>query len=224
MIGIYFIKNILTNQYYIGQSSNLQKRLRDHRNNLVNNKHHNKHLQSSWNKYGEKNFIFKIIEECDIDNLNDLEVFYIKKFDSFHNGFNKTAGGDFIPQEFFDNSGKNNSFYGRKHTKESKQKMREAKIGKKLSQEHKNKISKKLKGRRHSLDRIVNETAPQNTTGYFRVSTSKAPSTKQGFTYNYSYTDNRGKRHYLHSVDIKKLEKKVKLKKLPWFKLEDYKK
>lgn len=224
MIGIYFIKNIATNQYYIGQTSNLKKRLRDHRNNLIKNKHHNKHLQSSWNKYGEENFIFKIIKICEFEELNDLEVFYIQKFDAFNNGFNKTLGGDFVPNELINNSGENNSFYGKRHTEESKRKMREAKLGTKLSEEHKNKISKTLTGKRHSLDRMVKECSSQSTTGYFRVSISKAPSTKQGFTYNYSYRDENGKRQYLHSVDIKKLEDKVRLKNLPWFKLEDYKK
>ena len=50
--GIYFIKNIVNNQVYIGSSSNIYQRYLCHRGRLLNNKHHNKHLQYSINKYG----------------------------------------------------------------------------------------------------------------------------------------------------------------------------
>ena len=61
----------------------------------------------------------------------------------------------------------------------------------------------------------------KNTTGYFRVHKSKNPECRQGFRYCYRYYDDNGKRHSIQSVDIKKLEKKVKAKGLEWFKLGD---
>ena len=213
MIGIYYIKNNITNQYYVGQSCNLKKRLRDHKNNLRNNVHHNKHLQSSWNKYGENFFDFFIICFCDKKMLNPLEEYYISFFNSFNEGFNKTSGGDNIPIELsISKTGKNNPFYGKKHSKESKKKMSKAKKGKKLKKDHCMKIKESLTGKRHSLDRQINESLGQNTTGYFRVSKHIAHSTKTGYSYRYSYYDDDGKRIMINSTNLKKLEEKVKSK------------
>ena len=65
--GIYKITNITNGKYYIGSSKCLQGlgkgRWQRHRSLLNNNKHFNQHLQNSWNKYGESNFQFSIIEE-----------------------------------------------------------------------------------------------------------------------------------------------------------------
>ena len=42
---------------------------------------------------------------------------------------------------------------------------------------------------------------------------------KQGFVWRYQYVDNKGKRITISSVDLNKLEKKVKSKGLLWLKL-----
>lgn len=60
--GIYVIRNLINNNIYIGSSVNIKKRFCQHRNSLRKNKHHNKYLQRSWNKYGEENFEFVVIE------------------------------------------------------------------------------------------------------------------------------------------------------------------
>lgn len=54
-----------------------------------------------------------------------------------------------------------------------------------------------------------------NTSGYLNVSKTKSISCKQGFTWKYSYTENN-KLKQISSVDIKKLEEKVKAKGLKW--------
>jgi len=47
------------------------------------------------NKYGTDNFYYEILEEnIPYEKLDEKEVFYIEKFDSFHNGYNSTPGGD----------------------------------------------------------------------------------------------------------------------------------
>ena len=56
--GIYIIKNILNNKKYVGSSTNIGKRWRDHKWYLKENKHHNSHLQASYNKYGLDSFEF----------------------------------------------------------------------------------------------------------------------------------------------------------------------
>ena len=57
--------------------------------------HGNIHLQHAWNKYGEDNFEFSIIEECDIELLDEREIFWIDKLKSYYklNGYNITLGG-----------------------------------------------------------------------------------------------------------------------------------
>lgn len=96
MIGIYKIENNTNGKIYIGQSVNIQRRWCCHKSELNCNTHPNKHLQSSWNKYGEKSFTFSIITECEISELDKLEMCYIKKYKTYdeHYGYNLTIGGD----------------------------------------------------------------------------------------------------------------------------------
>ena len=91
--GIYYIQNIKTNQIYIGQSIHLTERLKDHFNKLRKNKHHNKHLQNSFNKYGEENFVYGIMEYCKPDKLDEMEIAYMNLFNTQKTGFNILDGG-----------------------------------------------------------------------------------------------------------------------------------
>ena len=101
--GIYSITNVVTGDMYIGQTiQDFEKRWKSHISAL--NRGDNEYLQRSWNKYGEDAFKFKAIHYCDeLDILNDLEKYYIKKYDTYNNGFNMTEGGDYflneIPEE-----------------------------------------------------------------------------------------------------------------------------
>ena len=61
--GIYQIKNLINNKIYIGSTINLKQRFNDHKKLLRHNKHPNNHLQSSWIKHGESNFVFELIEQ-----------------------------------------------------------------------------------------------------------------------------------------------------------------
>jgi hypothetical protein len=63
--GIYKITNLITKDFYIGQSTNLESRKRSHWYKLSCNKHCNILLQSSWNKYGKENFRFEILLYCE---------------------------------------------------------------------------------------------------------------------------------------------------------------
>ncbi len=75
--GIYKIINLINNKFYIGSSKNLRVRLWKHRALLRHNKHYNPHLQNSWNKYGEDNFDYCIVETCDEEHQYEKEQFYI---------------------------------------------------------------------------------------------------------------------------------------------------
>ena len=44
-------------------------------------------------KYGKDNFYIELLEETTLDKLNEREIYYIEKFDSYKNGYNSTNGG-----------------------------------------------------------------------------------------------------------------------------------
>lgn len=75
--GIYCIVNTINQKKYIGSSKNLYTRLQSHRSYLRANNHANKKLQNSWNKHGENNFQYFIIECCSENILLVREQYYI---------------------------------------------------------------------------------------------------------------------------------------------------
>lgn len=89
--GVYKIENIKNGKVYIGSSTtNIFRRWSEHKKLLNGNKHHSKHLQSSYNIYGSKNFKFEILENMNMNNkkeILDMEFKYIEKFKSFDNEF-----------------------------------------------------------------------------------------------------------------------------------------
>ena len=95
MIGIYKIENKINGKFYIGQSIDIKTRWYNHRKDLNGNRHYNEHLQNAWNKYGENQFIFSIIEECTVDNLDEREIYWIDYYNAMDGayGYNMTLGG-----------------------------------------------------------------------------------------------------------------------------------
>jgi len=95
MIGIYKITNTSNGKIYIGQSIDLSHRKSCHEYDLKNNRHKNAHLQRAYNKE-PNSFTFEVVCYCKEEELNDLEIFYIKKYDSTNpeNGYNLEKGGN----------------------------------------------------------------------------------------------------------------------------------
>ncbi len=60
--GIYKITNIQNGRFYIGSAKRFKERWSNHYSSLRRNRHHNKFLQNDFNKYGEKTFLFEIVE------------------------------------------------------------------------------------------------------------------------------------------------------------------
>ena len=77
---IYKITNIVNNKCYIGQAKNYEKRFKQHISALRKNKHENRFLQFSWNKYGEENFKFEVLDY--LEDYNNQEKHYIELFNS----------------------------------------------------------------------------------------------------------------------------------------------
>ena len=95
--GIYEIKNTINNKVYIGLSSNIRNRFNYHRYALRNSVHTNRFLQGDWDIYGEKNFMFNIIEQCSEDYLSEKEVKFIAMYRATDRkyGYNILQGGGF---------------------------------------------------------------------------------------------------------------------------------
>lgn len=96
MIGIYKIENKVNGKVYIGQSVDIDRRQREHMRALNKSVHTNSYLQNAWNKYGAEQFAFEVLEECDLNSLDDREMYWINTYDSFNRnmGYNRTLGGD----------------------------------------------------------------------------------------------------------------------------------
>lgn len=166
MVGIYKITSP-SGRIYVGQSVDIKKRW-NHYFSL--NCKGQTILYNSLLKYGIKNHIFEIIEECDIESLNDKERYYQEFYDVIGKfGMNcilketsdklgeissktrlkmsESAKKKIITKEHRDKlsenkSGENNGMFGKTHSDKTKEKMRLLKINKKLSKEH---IQNKIK-------------------------------------------------------------------------------
>lgn len=91
--GIYKITNLINSKFYIGSSKNCRCRKNQHFSDLKLNKHCNRYLQRSYNKYGKENFKFEILENCEIDQLLILEQKYIDELKPQYN-LGSVVGGD----------------------------------------------------------------------------------------------------------------------------------
>ena len=83
--GIYCIENVVNHKTYIGSSKNIYQRLLKHFALLRHNRHQNPHLQNAWNKYGEGNFRWFILEYCGNNKLTEREQYCIDLFGAEYN-------------------------------------------------------------------------------------------------------------------------------------------
>lgn len=95
---IYCFTNNINGKKYIGQSINRDTRYRGHKSAYKNpnNPDYNALIHKAFRKYGFENFTYEILVDNidDIELLNQLEIYYIKKFNSqIPNGYNIKSGG-----------------------------------------------------------------------------------------------------------------------------------
>lgn len=105
--GIYKITNTVNNKYYIGSTSNFNRRIRDHFKWLKSGKHPNKYLQASFNKYGHKSFIYSLVEIVeDRKLLYTIEQKYLDSIEDWDKVYNQSkiansGGGDTTGKEVY---------------------------------------------------------------------------------------------------------------------------
>lgn len=88
MAYIYKITNLLNNQIYIGLTTRtVDARWKEHC------RHNSQLIDKAIEELGKENFSIETIEECDEDNLDAREQYWISYYDSFNNGYNNTLGG-----------------------------------------------------------------------------------------------------------------------------------
>lgn len=138
MQAIYKIINKINGKIYIGSTNDIRKRWNNHRCNLRNNRHENSYLQQAWNKYGEDAFEFTIVEEVNNDNRIEREIHYLNETKCYE----RNIGYNFDKNPT-DKSGDKNPFYGKTHSDEMKQKMREIALNR--PQQQKDKLLQSIK-------------------------------------------------------------------------------
>ena len=140
MMGIYRIRNSVNGDFYVGSSVDIRKRFNTHKKLLRKGSHHSLILQRAWLKYGENIFVFEIVQAVEAaEQLIEAEQKLLDANPKYN--VRKTAG----------------SFYGMRHSPETRKKMSIRAMGNKnangpKSSEHKMKIGAAHRGMKHSAE------------------------------------------------------------------------
>ena len=93
LCGIYKITNLITEECYIGQSVNIQQRMKQHcKCGLGIQASATNKLYNNMQKEGVWNFSFELLEECPKELLNEKEKFWIEMYQSNKFGLNTMKG------------------------------------------------------------------------------------------------------------------------------------
>lgn len=163
--GIYKITSP-SGKIYIGQANNIYKRWSEYKMLKCETQ---RLLCRSLKKHGAENHNFEIVCECLTEKLTELEIYHIKFFDTFNtaHGLNLTSGGE-----------------GGKKSEDTKKVMSEVAFKRwentpederKLSEEHKAKISKSLEGNKYAVGykhteetlKILSEKSQESVRAYW---------------------------------------------------------
>ena len=132
--GVYRIRNQTTGDFYIGSSVDLRGRWWKHLNHLRRQIHSNPKLKNAWSKHGEKSFVFEVILYCDPEDCVMYEQIAMDCCQPRYNCVLIAGNGNWL---------------GKKHSLETKEKMRRIKTGQKHSQKTKQLMSEQRRGENH---------------------------------------------------------------------------
>lgn len=160
--GIYGLRNKTSGKWYIGQTKNtFSSRWSKYKRLACKSQCK---LYNALLKYGYNDFEKVVLENVPPENelLNSREIFWSDYYNSIDDGYNtKLCGGS-----------------KSKFTKESREKMSKAQMGKKLSLEHKNRIGDGNRGKIQPLDAVA-KTTLANTGRKHSEETKKKMSTSR---------------------------------------------
>lgn len=92
---IYKITNLINQKAYIGKTVNsIEKRWSEHQREAQRERAENRPLYKALNKYGISNFTIELIEEVEINQLSEKEIYWIGYYHTYEDGYNATLGGD----------------------------------------------------------------------------------------------------------------------------------
>ena len=157
--GVYKIINVVNNKFYVGSTNDFKRRKTRHFSELRNGRHNNRYLQAAWVKHGEQAFVFVIVEDLpeDTDLLTAENIWlkeHVGKDYCYNIGVDATAPSLGLSGELSPTYGRKRtpeelaaqSWKGRTHTSESKEKIKQHLIGKPKSAAVRAKISATLSG------------------------------------------------------------------------------
>lgn len=151
MAVIYKATNKINGKIYIGFTINYEERVKQHHKDAFGKKQSKKYFHYALRKHGFDNFEWSILKE---DAIPEDEKYFVEELQSYHKtgkGYNLTFGGD--------------TSIGYEHTDETKQKIRDSKLGKKMSDESRLNMSKARKGITQSEELIRKRTESRMKNG-----------------------------------------------------------
>jgi len=138
-LGIYEIKNNINGKIYIGSCSDTNNQIEGRIENghfyrLRKGTHPNPKLQYAWNKYGEENFSWSILQELtNTDNILDIETEWINRLKSYDNSIGYNIAKDALAP-----------MKGRTMSSEARSKISEAVKGRSVSEKTKEKLRNRV--------------------------------------------------------------------------------
>lgn len=153
MIGeVYKITNLTNNKIYIG-ITNQGYKVRWYKHCSDANRSTGFPIHNAIQKYGKDNFqieVIELIKDEDYDQLKEREIYWINEFDSYNRevGYNLTLGGD--------------GTFGKFHSDETKNKIRQKALGRTWSEEQKAKASETHKAKEYDHNEMSNRCKKGN--------------------------------------------------------------
>lgn len=164
MISIYSFTNLINGKVYIGSTNDVGIRLRNHKYHAhTSKKYRHYYIYQAMNKYGWDNFKFEVIEECCVLPIirNERENYWI----NFYNTLDKEFGYN---MRLADN---------KVISDDTINKMRQAKLGKKHTDEQNKNKSKIMTGNKRSLGHKHTQQAKDNM-GKSHIGSKRSAETK----------------------------------------------
>jgi len=223
VMGIYKITNIINNKFYICSAVNIYDRFLHHRKRLRGNYHNNIYLQRAFNKYGEDNFTFEVIEIVeDKSVLLNREQYWLDYTQCYNEdiGYNLAynAKSPMLGKKWTEEHKKKfiESRKCMKLSKEHIEALRKANVGKALSKEVKIKISESCKkawtdDMRENQSRIMKERW-KNDKGFIELHKNKEITISEEGRRSIS-EKKRGSKHHnakLTEEDVKEIKTMLK--------------